>query len=78
MITITNNQGGKEEKLTVTKGAYEAFYKRLGYSIVDNKKEGISVEKADIPQKKEEPKEELKEEVKEEPKEEKVSKRKKI
>lgn len=72
MITITNNQGGEKNKLTVTKGAYEIFYKRLGYTIIETKKE-VSVKKADTPKEIEEPKEEI---VK--PKEVKVSKNKKI
>lgn len=37
MITIANNQDGKEVKTKVSKGAYESFYKRLGYSIVEEK-----------------------------------------
>ena len=47
MITITKNEGGEEVKINVTKGAYEAFYKRLGYSIVENNKKELSAEKAD-------------------------------
>ena len=42
MITITNNQGGEKAKLTVSRGAYETFYKRLGYSIVEDKKVEVS------------------------------------
>lgn len=82
MITITNNQGGQSNELTVTRGAYETFYKRLGYTIKD-----VSAEKADTP-KKEEPKVEEITEVKKEvvkpkekvvePKKEKGSKNKKI
>lgn len=51
MITITNNAGGKEEvKLTVTKGSYEAYYKRLGYKVInDTKSSRVSTEKVDAP-----------------------------
>lgn len=78
MITITNNQGGEKNKLTVTKGAYEIFYKRLGYTIIEDKKE-VSVKKADTPKEIEEPKveEEIQEEVSPS-KDEKNNKRKKI
>lgn len=39
MIIITNNVNGRDEvKLTVSRNAYETFYKRLGYSIVNDKK----------------------------------------
>lgn len=39
MITITNNQEGKDKNtIKVTKGAYDSFYKRLGYSVVEQKK----------------------------------------
>lgn len=72
MITITNNQGGEGNELTVSQNAYEIFYKRLGYTIIETKKE-VSVKKADTPKEIEEPKEEI---VK--PKEVKVSKNKKI
>lgn len=72
MITITNNQGGEGNELTVSQNAYEIFYKRLGYTIIEAKKE-VSVKKADTPKEIEEPKEEI---VK--PKEVKVSKNKKI
>ena len=68
MITITNNQGGEKAKLTVSRGAYETFYKRLGYSIVEDKKVEVSKPKIDTSNK---------EKIIEEPKE-KVSKRKKI
>lgn len=49
MITITNNAGGKEEvKLTVTKGSYEAYYKRLGYKVINGSKNSrVSTEKVD-------------------------------
>ena len=81
MITITNNQGGEKNKLTVTKGAYENFYKRLGYTIIEDKKE-VSVKKADTPKEIEEPKvEEEKKEEEEEvspSKDEKNNKNKKI
>ena len=47
MIIITNNQGG-EDKLTVSKGAYETFYKRLGYSIIqEEKKKEVFTKKVD-------------------------------
>lgn len=43
MITITNNQEGKENvKIEVSKGAYESFYKRLGYSIVEENKREVA------------------------------------
>jgi len=71
MITITNNQGGEETKLTVSRGAYETFYKRLGYSILEDKKVEVSAVKVDTSAK-----EEITEKV-EKPKE-KVSKNKKI
>lgn len=39
MITITNNQEGKDKNtIKVTKSAYDSFYKRLGYSVVEQKK----------------------------------------
>lgn len=75
MITITNNQGGEGNKLTVSQSAYETFYKRLGYTIVENKKE-VSVSKADTP--KEEIVEPKKEETIKPEKTGKVSKSKKI
>lgn len=45
MITITNN---KETK-TVTKGAYNSFYKPLGYTIMSDSKK--STPKVDVKQK---------------------------
>lgn len=75
MITITNNQGGEGNELTISQNAYETFYKRLGYTIVGNEKE-VSVTKADTPKK--EAVEPKKEEVVKPEKTEKVSKNKKI
>ena len=47
MITIENNQDGKQVMTKVSKGAYESFYKRLGYSIVEDK--AREVDKKDPP-----------------------------
>ena len=64
MITITKNEGGEEIKTSVTRGAYEAFYKRLGYSIVENNKKELSAEKADNTPKAEEQKKDEQDEIK--------------
>ena len=82
MITIINKEGANTSKLEVTKGSYEAFYKRLGYTIVEDKK-GVSAEKVDTPKKeivvepKEEKEPEKVEEVIEPKEEEKGNKSKK-
>lgn len=70
MITIIKNDGGDENKILVSKGAYESFYKRLGYSIVEEKKKEVAVEKA-VTSKEKEKEEKPKEETK-------VSKNKKL